>query len=1151
MLNVLIEGTRVEALVDTGASISIMHEDLCSRLRKVKTPYVGPALRGANEAAIKPSGYCTARVLIDGIRHHIQFAILSPCAHQLILGWDFLSSASAVISCRQPALHITETDYVSDAPSLQLAAAADFLLVPGDETVISVTSEKIIDGDVLVAPSGQFARKGVLLPTCLLRFASGSAHLAAMNTTSEAILLPRGATVASVAYDEAVAILPLCPISNDSLPRDSGSSTTEFSPTISPDLTPKQKDTLLSLLHKHKASFDVTSATLGRTSAATHRIETDGSQIVRRRPYRVSPPERKIIQEHVDDMLRRDIVRPSASAWSSPVVLVRKKDGSVRFCVDYRALNKITRKDVYPMPRIDDALDTLQGAEYFSSLDLRSGYWQIPMHEADKEKTAFATPDGLYEFNVMPFGLCNAPATFERMIDNVLRGLKWKTCLCYLDDIVIFSRTFEEHLLRLDEILTCLSKAGLQLNTKKCKFASKSIKVLGHVVSQDGIRPDPDKINAVLNFPRPQRQKELRSFLGLASYFRRFIRNFATIASPLHKLLTTDAPFVWSSDCETAFEELKQALTSGPVLCHFDGTAPTILHTDASGHGIGGVLLQRKANSLEQVVAYASRALTPAEKNYTITEQECLAIVWSVQKFRPYLYGRHFTVVTDHHALCWLSSLKNLSGRLGRWILRLQEFDYTVVYKSGKKHMDADALSRCPLLPPEDIGQPDVQTVTFSVAPVDPVSVTTASELVPLQRSDGYCRTLIDLLNGSSHPRNSRMRRQLTKFRLLDGVLCRYNYHPTGDKWVPVVPRCLRNNVLMALHDDPTAGHLAFHKTYDRVKSRFFWPGLANSVAKYVASCASCQHRKQPTSPSPGPLQPLQCPSTPFEVVGIDIYGPLPVTPVGHRYIVTAVDHLTRYAETAPLRTASASEVAEFFLTAIFLRHGPPRVLLSDRGRTFLSAVLAEVLRATETVHKTTSSYHPQTNGLTERFHRTLSDMISFYIRPDHTNWDTILPFVTFAYNTALQSTTGFSPFFLVYGRPPPSVLDSSFFSAPVSPRAPLHEQFLTRLAHCRNLARMKTEACQAERKSRHDETHPPVSFHPGDEVLLSTPLRTPGLCEKFLPRFIGPYTVLEKTSPVNYRVAPLHGATDRRCRGVEIVHVSRLKPFVRRSSPL
>ena len=315
--------------------------------------------------------------------------------------------------------------------------------------------------------------------------------------------------------------------------------------------------------------------------------------------------------------------------------------------------------------------------------------------------------------------------------------------------------------------------------------------MLGHIVSKDGIRPDPDKISAVQHFPRPEKVKDLRSFLGLASYFRRFIRDFASIASPLHKLLGSGVPFVWSPECESAFVHLKCALTSEPVLCHFDETAPTLLHMDASGHGIGGILLQRDKCSRERVVSYASRVLTPAEKNYTITEQECLAVVWSVQKFRPYLHGRHFTVVTDHHALCWLSTLKNLSGRLGRWILRLQEYDFSITYKSGKKHQDADALSRCPLPSEPYNGTTTTARDELSAVPsptvsclatMGPTSSNECGSLLSHQRADPYCRRLTDRLDGTSPPPNARLRRQLPKFKPDTCALYRHIYHPDGQR---------------------------------------------------------------------------------------------------------------------------------------------------------------------------------------------------------------------------------------------------------------------------------------------------------------------------------------------------------------------------------
>ncbi|GFW23684.1 retrovirus-related Pol polyprotein from transposon 297 [Trichonephila clavipes] len=560
---------------------------------------------------------------------------------------------------------------------------------------------------------------------------------------------------------------------------------------MSPELSDEQRNKLSELLRKFSGLFTKTDKSTAAKTNVKHRIFTGDHAPINQRAYRVSPTERRIIHEEIQKMLDEGIVQPSESPWSSPIVLVRKKkDGSWRFCVDYRKLNSVTKKDVYPLPRIDDTLDCLKGAMFFSSMDLRSGYWQIEIDEADREKTAFITPEGLYEFKVMPFGLCNAPATFERMMDNLLRHFKWTMCLCYLDDIIVFSETFEDHLIRLRLVLKCLQEAGLKLNSKKCLFAAQEVKILGHLVSSNGVRPDPDKIKAVRNFPTPKNIHDIRSFLGLCSYFfRRFIKGFCYLAEPLQSLLKSGVEFHWGPEEVEAFNSLKKALTSDPVLGMYDERASTEIHTDASGYGIGAVLVQIQ-NNVEKVIAYASRTLTKAEKNYSTTERECLAIVWATNKFRPYIFGKHFTVVTDHHSLCWLMNLKDPSGRLARWALRLQEHDFDVKYKTGKKHSDADALSRNPV-------EEETETSDKFLA------VTSMNLAMEQKKKKDQDLAKLKLLSNSS---------KNEEFRFIDGILCRKNFDPDGKLWLPVIPKHLRADILRHFHDAPTAGHLGFAK---------------------------------------------------------------------------------------------------------------------------------------------------------------------------------------------------------------------------------------------------------------------------------------------------------------------------------------------------
>ncbi|GFU94277.1 retrovirus-related Pol polyprotein from transposon 17.6 [Trichonephila clavipes] len=694
---------------------------------------------------------------------------------------------------------------------------------------------------------------------------------------------------------------------------------------------------------------------------------------------------------------------------------------------------------------------------FFSSMDLRSGYWQIEIDEADREKTGIYYPEGLYEFKVMPFGLCNAPATFERMMDNLLRHFKWTMCLCYLDDIIVFSETFEDHLIRLRLVLKCLQEAGLKLNSKKCLFAAQEVKILGHLVSSNGVRPDPDKIKAVRNFPTPKNIHDIRSFLGLCSYFRRFIKGFCYLAEPLQSLLKSGVEFHWGPEEVEAFNSLKKALTSDPVLGMYDERASTEIHTDASGYGIGAVLVQIQ-NNVEKVIAYASRTLTKAEKNYSTTERECLAIVWATNKFRP---GRG-------------------NGNIRQ------------IFSSHDEYEPCDGTEK-----DQDLAK-------------------------------------LKLLSNSS---------KNEEFRFIDGILCRKNFDPDGKLWLPVIPKHLRADILRHFHDAPTAGHLGFAKTYDRIRKRFYWPGMYRNVVRYVMHCRECQRRKSVPQRPPGRLVPIPPAIAPFHRIGIDLLGRFPKSAHGNKWIIVCTDYSTRYAITKALPTAEVDEIAKFLLEEIVLRHGAPRVIITDRGAVFRSRLVSSLVDLCNIDHRFTTAYHPQTNGLTERFNKTLADMLSMYVDVEQKNWDEILPFVTFAYNTAKQETTGFTPFYLLHGREAETTLDTMLPFCPNDFDDNNITKIAARAEESRQLARVHTLRAQDKDRRRYDSKHQMVSYAPGDLVWVYTPVRKVGLSEKLLRRYFGPYQVLRRLSAVTYEVQDFDPASRKR-KLREVVHVLRMKPY-------
>ena len=475
------------------------------------------------------------------------------------------------------------------------------------------------------------------------------------------------------------------------------------------DLPTTESDQLRTILTEYADTFTQSDADLGSTNVVSHSIKTGDHSPIRQPPRRIPFALRRKVEEMVDNLLRQGVIWPSKSPWTSPIVLVAKKDGSTRFCVDYRRLNAITKMGVFQLPRIDDSLVLLSMTKYFSTLDLASGYWQVAMDEESREKTAFVTHSGLYEFVVMPFGLCNAPATFQRLMETVLADLIRDKCIVYIDDILVMGETLEDHLHNLKRVLQRLTEAGLKLKPAKCHFLQKKVEYMGHIVSAEGIAPDPRKVDAVRHFPQPDDHKRLRSFLGLASYYRRFIQDFSVVANPLFDLTPKNAPFVWTQLCEEAFGRLKELMTGAPTLAFPDFARAFILETDASGEGLGAVLAQKLDDGAVHPIAYASRTLQPHERNYGVTELEALGVVWAVKHFRPYLYGHRCEVYTDHEALKSLLNTPHPSGKLAKWGLALQELDLDIRYPPGRKNSNADALSRSPISGSSvDADQPEV-----------------------------------------------------------------------------------------------------------------------------------------------------------------------------------------------------------------------------------------------------------------------------------------------------------------------------------------------------------------------------------------------------------------------------------------------------------
>lgn len=760
------------------------------------------------------------------------------------------------------------------------------------------------------------------------------------------------------------------------------------------DLTTRQQNTAETIIR----SFEVIDSEhrLGRTNKIELTIETGDAKPFKKRPYLLSPYMHKILNDELDDMLKLGVIEPSSSPWSSPVLLVKKKTGEYRFCFDGRPLNEVTKHDSYPLPRIDRILNMLRDAKFISSIDLRKSFWQIPLHPSSREKTAFSVIGrGLFQFVTMPFGLCNAAQTQQRLIDSIFGPQYEPNIFCYLDDIIVCSATFEEHIKLLSVVRDKLKEANLTINTKKCEFFKTSLKFLGYVVGGNSLRTDPDKISAMINYPRPTTTTEVKRFIGLCSWYRRFIKDFSTLVSPINDLLKGKKKkresISWSSEAESSFIKIKEALVSSPVLSQPDFSQPFTIQCDASNTGLGGVLTQ-VLDGEEKVIAYASRSLSRAERNYSVTERECLAVIFSIEKFRPYVEGTKFTVITDHYSLLWLSNLKNPTGRLARWSLRLRQNSFDLVHRKGADHVVPDALSRMF----EESVPPEISTLGVDIDRIDP-----------------WYANLREQVRASPdrYPQWKLESEMLYKF-----VPCYLPVKTNILEWKILVPKPQTYDIIRSCHDPSTSAHLGFYKTLSRIRELYYWPKMRHQVLRYVRSCKVCGAQKATNAARIGFMGKEKEAKFPWQIIAVDLVGPLPRSKKGFTWLLVVGDWFSKYTLVHPLRTATAKNISNFIENNVFLVYGVPQYVICDNAPNLSGRVLRD-LCSQYRVQKIlfNAVYSPQCNFV-ERSNRTVSTAIRCYI-DEHQNWDAELPKIQFAINTSRHEITKVTPSFLNFGR--------------------------------------------------------------------------------------------------------------------------------------
>lgn len=810
-------------------------------------------------------------------------------------------------------------------------------------------------------------------------------------------------------------------------------------------------------------------------------------------------------------------------------MLVEKKDKTWRTCIDYRKVNERITPNAYPMPHIHSILDRLKASKFVSTLDLTQGYHQCLLTPDSRQITAFTAPGvGLFEYNVLPFGLTDAPAAFQFMMEKVLGDLLYDICFVYLDDLIVIGETFEEHQANLNKVFEALFKAGLKISWEKSKFLMSHVTYLGFVVGQGKISVSHDKVKAVEEFPVPKTKKQIRSFVGLCGWYRRLIPHYSDLTAPLTLLLKKNQPWNWGEAQQKSFENLKSALTTYPVVHCPDFNKQFYIAADASDVGIGGVIYQ-KEEGIETVVAYCSRTLNPAERNYSVTERECLAVLHSLETFRPYIEGTKVIVYSDHASLVWLKNLKKPSGRLSRWITRLAGFSYQIIHRKGSEMAVPDALSRAPYNTEGSDEEDKVQANCFDLI------TNNAKDFSQVQ--DRY---YVDL------------RRKILErpdlypmFKVANDVVYKLITSKGQVHWRIYVPEDFREELVRLMHGSPLSGHLGVDKTIARVTEQHFWPRMTTDIKYYVVKCPKCQAYKASNRPPVGEMQGFIPQMKPLTAYAIDIVGPLPLTSRRSQYVLTMLDICSKWLICVPLTNATAYNVTWALREKVICQYGFPEIVISDNAKIFKSLIFKKVCEIHGIQHNLIAPYLPSSNNV-ERYHRTLKDALGIFAGREQRKWDVYLPYLTFAMNTSVSKTTGYTPAFLTFGRELRTGHSLSNSRVGIVQREFDPDAYAVELeeslTEALKLALDRIRSQKAQTAMTYNLRHRRSPYRVNDIVLrrnFPQSNKAEYKAAKLEPKYIGPFVVTEILSPTLVRLS------DLKKKDAGMWHVGYLKPFV------